>query len=287
MIAALFTLFLAVPVDDLSPPPVVDERPALIDPAGDRPPEPPPPVAEPVPEPLLPAAPTTTKTKTPTPDAKHTVAVSAPNLDGFAVPSIMGGALIGGGATAGVGVLFVASAYEVISLGTANEQSRAFSELMGWALLASAPAMAGLAAGAIALLFLDGAGLDDWASLALCTTMAWVGSLAVVAMLALGVSGGAGLGCNPNGCNPGGCGPCGNSCGRSHNDGDLMDDPANLVAAGAVFGAFAGGAIGATVTFFNVDPNDPRISLYLAAGSAAGAAIGAPIGAAIPAFGID
>jgi hypothetical protein len=195
----------------------------------------------------------------------------------------MAGALVGGGGTAAVGLLFVASAFDVVGLGAGGPTA----ELLGWALLASAPAFGGLFAGAVALLFLDGAGLDDWANLMVCTTMAWVGSLALVAIVALAMAGGGGSGCNPSGCgNTNGCGNCGNGAG-SNDGGDIMDGPANTVAAGAVFGAFAGGGIGATVMYFSRDENDPRMSLYLAAAAAAGAAIGAPIGAAIPAFGID
>ncbi|MDP2343128.1 MAG: hypothetical protein Q8O67_19380 [Deltaproteobacteria bacterium] len=286
MIAAVLTLCLVVPLESFDPPPLLDERPPVIDPAGDPPPMPVAPEPEPVP--LLPVAPAPppapTTTTTPAPDAIR-VAPGLPDLDGFSVPAVMAGALVGGGGTAAVGLLFVASAHDVIGVGIPANST---SELLGWALLASAPAFGGFIAGAVALLFLDGAGLDDWANLMVCTTMAWVGTFALVAVAALVVAGGGGSGCNPSGCNPGGCGSCGNGCGNGPtDDGDLLDGPANAVAAGAVFGAFAGGGIGAAVMFFSKDENDPRMSLYLAAAAAAGAAIGAPIGAAIPAIGID
>ena len=288
MIAVFFTLLLTVPAEGNDPPPLldpaIDQRPAVVvDPAGDAPPEPVrPPESEPVP--LTPVAPPPTTTTTPLPDSIHLPAAQQlPSLDGFAVPAVMAGALVGGGGTAAFGLLLVSAAFDVDGLGITGGQS---AELLGWALLASAPALGGLVAGAVALLFLDGAGLDDWAELMLCTTMAWVGSIALVAVVAVALAGGGGSGCNPNGCNPNGCGNCGNGCGNGHDD-DIMDGPANGVAAGAVFGAFAGGGIGATIMYFSREEGDPRMSLYLAVGAAAGAAIGAPIGAGIPAFGID
>ena len=280
MIAALLALCLAAPLDSLDPPPLLDERaPVVVDPAGDPPPLPADPATEPVPLlPVAPAPPATTTT-TPAPDARG-VPVPLPHLEGFAVPGVMAGALVGAGGMAATGLFFVAAAHGLVGVGDPSGTA----ELLGWALLASAPALGGLLAGAVALLFLDGAGMNDWGSLVVCTTLAWVGSLAIVALVAIGFAGGGGggSGCNPNGCgNMSGCGNCG-----SGGD-DMFKGAANVVAAGAVFGAFAGGAVGAFVAVASGGFNGADSSLYLAAGATAGAAIGAPIGAAIPAFGLD
>ena len=255
MFAAVFALLLVLPLDDaLEPPPVLDPA---TDPASDAPPEPLPVPAPPVPPPAPapPAtAPTTTTTTTTAPDAVvEWTPPALPYLQVLALPAILAAASAGAGGTA-LGALAMGEGV----IGNQLDPTFAFVAI---GLFLLAPALGGLLAGTVALLFLKGVSLKEIGEMLTCTFMAW-GSVFVL---------GGALGLNPSSCLA-----CGN-----YLDSSLYDGPANLVAGGAVIGAFVGVAVGLGVaTSQRSDEHGAVVAMV------AGMAIGAPLGALIPAISV-
>ncbi|MDP2345504.1 MAG: hypothetical protein Q8O67_31460 [Deltaproteobacteria bacterium] len=239
---AVFALLLVLPLDDALEPPVLDPA---GDPAGDAPPEPAPPAPAP------PAA-APTATTTPAPDAVlEWTPPALPDLQVLALPAILAAASAGAGGTA-LGALAMGEGV----IGNQLDPTFAFVAI---GLFLLAPAVGGLLAGTVALLFLKGVSLKEIGDMLTCTFMAW-GSVFVL---------GGALGLNASSCLA-----CGN-----YLDSPLYDGPANLVAGGAVIGAFVGVAVGLGVaTSQRSDEYGAVVAMV------AGMAIGAPLGALIPAI---